>query len=184
MGEIQVKTSGLLKECVFPTLTLFRPFPDICSRYWRKPGAAAKEMTSDGWWKTGDLALIKAEHNNAAFIQGRASADIIKSGGYKMSALDIETAMLQLAFVQEVAVVGVPDSTWGEMVAAVCVPVEGKAGELTVANLREMLRSELAPYKLPQKLHVLDVMPRNAMGKVQKKILREQCFPTQRAAKL
>lgn len=153
-------------------------------RYWRKPEATAKERTSDGWWKTGDMAVIKAEHNNATFIQGRASADIIKSGGYKISALDIETAMLQLPFVEEVAVVGVPDTTWGEVVAAICVPAEGKAADLTVANLREKLRSELAPYKLPQKLHILDQMPRNAMGKVQKKALREQCFPTQRAAKL
>lgn len=130
------------------------------------------------------MAIVKAEHNNATFIQGRASVDVIKSGGYKISALDIEAAMLQLPFVSEVAVVGVPDPTWGEMVAAICVPVEGRASELTVANVRESLRRELAPYKLPQKLHVLDVMPRNAMGKVQKKALREQCFPSQRAAKL
>lgn len=153
-------------------------------RYWGRPDAAAKEITPDGWWKTGDLAVIKAEHNNATFIQGRASIDLIKSGGYKISALEIEAAMLQLPFVSEVAVVGVPDSTWGEMVAAICVPVEGRAAELTVANVRENLRRELAPYKLPQKLHVLAEMPRNAMGKVQKKTLREQCFPVPRAAKL
>ncbi|KAK4504610.1 hypothetical protein PRZ48_002571 [Zasmidium cellare] len=166
VGEIQVKTPGLLKE------------------YWRKPGATSKDITSDGWWKTGDMAVTKAEHNNAAFIQGRASVDIIKSGGYKISALDIETAMLQLPFIREVAVMGVADPTWGEMVAAVCVPVEGKAEELTAANVRESLRSELAPYKLPQKVHVLQVMPRNAMGKVQKKALREKCFPNPPAAKL
>lgn len=128
--------------------------------------------------------MIKAEHQNATFIQGRASVDIIKSGGYKISALEIETAMLQLPFVQEVAVLGVPDDVWGEMVAAICVPVQGRARELTVANLREKLRSELASYKLPQKLHILEVMPRNPMGKVQKKILREQCFPAQRMTKL
>lgn len=144
----------------------------------------AKEFTPDGWWKTGDLAIIKTEYNGAAFIQGRASADIIKSGGFKISALEIEAAMLQLTFVSEVAVVGVPDSVWGEAVAAVCVPVTGLAAELTVANVREQLRQELAPYKLPQKVHVLDTMPRNAMGKVQKKALREQCFPAQRTAKL
>lgn len=144
----------------------------------------AKDMTSDGWYKTGDLAMIKAEHNNAAFIQGRASIDIIKSGGYKISALDIETKMLELPFVQEVAVVGVPDPVWGEMVAAVCAPVNGRASELTLANVRDKLRHKLAPYKLPQALHVLDVIPRNTIGKVQKKALVEQCFRTPRMTKL
>ena len=121
--------------------------------------------------------MIKDEHQKATFIQGRASADIIKSGGYKISGLEIEAAMLQLPFVSEVAVVGVPDSVWGEMVAAICVPVKGREDELTVANVRAELRSLLAPYKLPQKVHLLQTMPRNAMGKVQKKTLREKCFP-------
>lgn len=182
MGEIQIKTAGLMKELVFIWGACERSLTSC--RYWRKPEATAKERTPDGWWKTGDMAVIKAEHNNATFIQGRASADIIKSGGYKISALDIETAMLQLPFVEEVAVVGVPDTTWGEVVAAICVPAEGRAAELTVSNVRETLKSELAPYKLPQKLHVLDQMPRNAMGKVQKKALRERCFPEQRTSKL
>lgn len=117
-------------------------------------------------------------------MQGRASVDIIKSGGYKISGLDIETALLQLPYVNEVAVVGVPDPVWGEAVAAVCVPEDGQDAELTIENLRRDLRSQLAAYKLPQKLHVLKEMPRNPMGKVQKKALREQCFPQQREAKL
>ncbi|KPI38359.1 Acyl-CoA synthetase family member 3, mitochondrial [Cyphellophora attinorum] len=166
MGEIQVQSGGQMQE------------------YWRKPGAAEKDITPDGWWRTGDLALTRATHPGAYFIQGRASTDIIKSGGFKISGLDIETALLHLPFVEEVAVVGVPDPVWGEAVAAVCVPVEGKAAELTMANIRECLRSELAAYKLPQKLRVLEKLPRNAMGKVQKKALREQCFPQQRSAKL
>ncbi|KIW21510.1 hypothetical protein PV08_02090 [Exophiala spinifera] len=165
-GEIQIKSDGLMKE------------------YWGRPGAAEQSMTADGWWRTGDLALVKAEHGNATFIQGRASVDIIKSGGYKISGLDIETAMLQLPYVQEVAVVGVPDHAWGEAVAAICVPVEGRHADLTIANIREDLRSQLAAYKLPQRLCVIKEMPRNAMGKVQKKALREQCFPRSREAKL
>ncbi|KAJ9635002.1 hypothetical protein H2204_005957 [Knufia peltigerae] len=166
MGEIQIKSDGLMKE------------------YWGKPGAAEKDLTEDGWWRTGDLALIKAEHGNATFIQGRASVDIIKSGGYKISGLDIETEMLQLPYVQEVAVVGVPDTVWGEAVAAICVPVQGKDAELTIANIRENLKSRLASYKLPKKLFVMKELPRNAMGKVQKKALREQCFPRPRETKL
>ena len=130
------------------------------------------------------MALIKTEYNNAAFHQGRASVDIIKSGGYKISALDIETALLELPFIQEAAVVGVEDAVWGQVVAAACVPVEGRAGELTVEKLRGSLRDRLAPYKLPQRLHVLDVLPRNAMGKIQKKIVVERCFSPPRAAKL
>jgi malonyl-CoA/methylmalonyl-CoA synthetase len=141
-------------------------------------------MTPDGWWRTGDLALTKPAHPGAYFIQGRASTDIIKSGGFKISGLDIETALMHLPFVEEVAVVGVPDPIWGEAVAAICVPVEGLAEQLTVENIRASLRSELAAYKLPQKLMVLDKLPRNALGKVQKKALREQCFPQERSAKL
>lgn len=91
--------------------------------------------------------------------------------------------MLQLPFVSEVAVVGLPDTVWGEMVAAICVPVTGRAAELTTANVRAQLRSQLAPYKLPQKVHLLHSMPRNAMGKVQKKALRDQCFPQQQQQK-
>lgn len=128
--------------------------------------------------------MVKAEHNNALFIQGRASVDIIKSGGYKISALDVEAKMLELPFIQEVAVVGKADPVWGEMVAAICAPVNGRASELTLANVREKLRQKLAPYKLPQALHVLDAIPRNAIGKIQKKALVGQCFHTPRMAKL
>ena len=128
--------------------------------------------------------MVKAEHNNAAFIQGRASADIIKSGGYKISALDIETALLELPFVLEAAVVGVNDITWGQVVATAIVPVQGRGGELTIEKLRDSLRDRLAPYKLPQRLKVVDVLPRNPMGKIQKKKVVEECFPQPREAKL
>lgn len=184
MGEIQIKSNSLTKESVFTHCCRQNHDHLTCYRYWGKPGAAEKEMTADGWWKTGDLAMIKAEYNNATFIQGRASVDIIKSGGFKISGLDVETEMLQLPYIKEVAVVGVPDHVWGEAVAAICVPVGGREADLTISNIRENLRSQLAAYKLPQKLHVLKEMPRNAMGKVQKKALREQCFPQRREVKL
>jgi acyl-CoA synthetase (AMP-forming)/AMP-acid ligase II len=184
MGEIQIKSGGFMKESVFAHSCEQNHYHLTYCRYWGKPGAAEKEMTPDGWWRTGDLAMIKAEYRDATFIQGRASVDIIKSGGYKISGLDIETAMLKLPYVKEVAVVGVPDVVWGEAVAAICVPVGGRDPDLTIANIRENLRSQLAAYKLPQKLRVLKELPRNAMGKVQKKALREQCFPQQREVKL
>lgn len=184
MGEIQIKTRALIKESVSTHLCTQEHSHLISYRYWGKPGAVEKEMTPDGWWRTGDLAMIKAEHDNTTFIQGRASVDIIKSGGYKISGLEIETAMLHLPFVKEVAVLGVPDHVWGEVVAAVCAPVKGKEADLTIANVRGSLRDSLAAYKLPQKLCVVAEIPRNAMGKVQKKALRERYFPQQREDKL
>lgn len=85
--------------------------------YWRKPEATASEFTADGWFKTGDVA--KRDSTGAYFIQGRASVDLIKSGGYKISALEVERKMLALDSIQEVAVVGLADQEWGQRVAAV-----------------------------------------------------------------
>ena len=90
---------------------------NVFLEYWQRPEATAKEFTSDGWFKTGDVA--RRDANGAYFIQGRASVDLIKSGGYKISALDVERAMLGLDAIQEVAVVGLADEEWGQRVAAV-----------------------------------------------------------------
>lgn len=90
---------------------------NVFLEYWRRPEATAKEFTSDGWFKTGDVA--RRDANGAYFIQGRASVDLIKSGGYKISALEVERKMLSLESVQEVAVVGLSDDEWGQRVAAV-----------------------------------------------------------------
>lgn len=90
---------------------------NVFLEYWGRPGATAKEFTSDGWFKTGDVA--RRDANGAYFIQGRASVDVIKSGGYKISALEVERAMLGLDALQEVAVVGLADEEWGQRVAAV-----------------------------------------------------------------
>jgi malonyl-CoA/methylmalonyl-CoA synthetase len=106
VGEIQVRGNGMFKG------------------YWRRPKETAETYTEDGWLKTGDMAMVKKEFSNALFIQGRASVDIIKSGGYKISALEIETEILSLAAVKEAVVVGVEDIQWGECVAAIVVPVD------------------------------------------------------------
>lgn len=186
MGEIQIKSNGLLKESVVASSHIPLVQQNLIAdcrthRYWGKPSAKAKELTPDGWWRTGDLAMIKSV-SGPTYIQGRASVDIIKSGGYKISGLDVEAELLKLPYVKEVAVVGVTDKVWGEVVAAICVPKGNQ--HLTIATIRQDLRSQLAAYKLPQKLHVLKEMPRNAMGKIQKKALKEQCFPQQTRAKL
>lgn len=92
---------------------------NVFLEYWNKPEATAKEFTSDGWFKTGDVAKRSRDNNGAYYIQGRASVDLIKTGGYKVSALEVERKILGLESIQEVAVVGVADEEWGQRVAAV-----------------------------------------------------------------
>lgn len=96
---------------------------NVFSEYWRRPEATAKEFTADGWFKTGDVA--RRNETGAYFIQGRASVDIIKSGGYKISALEVERKLLALDEVQEVAIVGIADEEWGQRVAAVVKQRDG-----------------------------------------------------------
>lgn len=96
---------------------------NVFREYWRKPDATVSEFTADGWFKTGDVA--KRDSSGAYFIQGRASVDLIKSGGYKISALEVERKMLALDSIQEVAVVGLNDEEWGQRVAAVVKFREG-----------------------------------------------------------
>jgi len=94
------------------------------------------------------------------------SVDIIKSGGYKLSALEIESVLLEHPAISECAVIGRPDDTWGECVAAAVVLHEGS--ELTLERLNEWAREQMSAYKLPRSLTILDELPRNAMGKVVK----------------
>lgn len=101
---------------------------------------------------------------------GRTSVDIIKSGGYKISALEIESVLLTHEKIKECAVIGKPDETWGEMVTAVCVC----SGELTLKELRDWGKERMASYKVPQKLDIVEALPRNQMGKLEKKKLIEQ----------
>lgn len=93
---------------------------NVFLEYFRRPEATAKEFTPDGWFKTGDVAT--RDHQAAYYIQGRASVDLIKSGGYKISALEVERKMLALDEIQEVVVVGIADEEWGQRVAAVVKP--------------------------------------------------------------
>ena len=100
-------------------------------------------------------------------IMGRRSVDIIKSGGYKLSALEIEAALLDHPSIGECAVVGLPDETWGEAVTAAVVPRPGHVVP-PLPELRERCRNRLSSYKLPRRLEVVATLPRNAMGKVTK----------------
>ena len=137
------------------------------SEYWERPEATA-ESFRDGWFRTGDIAVVE---DGAFRILGRNSVDIIKTGGYKVSALDIEDVVRTHPLVADCAVVGVPDAEWGERVA-VCV-VGPDTSKLVLNELRAWGKERLAVYKVPSLLMCRDELPRNAMGKVQKPEIRK-----------
>jgi malonyl-CoA/methylmalonyl-CoA synthetase len=127
--------------------------------------ATAASFDAEGRFRTGDTGT--RDGDGVIRLLGRTSVDIIKSAGYKISALEIEAALREHPAVAEVAVIGVPDSTWGEVVTA-CVVARAP---LTLDELTAFARERLAPYKVPRALRLLEALPRNAMGKVQKKLL-------------
>ena len=143
-GEIQVKGPGVFLE------------------YWGKP-EATREAFNDGWFCTGDVAVREGEYYR---ILGRSSVDIIKTGGYKVSALEIEDVLRTHTAIDECAVVGVEDLEWGERVCAAIVLGDGCS--LSLNELRDWAKDKLAGYKMPTRLLLLDELPRNAMGKVAK----------------
>jgi malonyl-CoA/methylmalonyl-CoA synthetase len=136
--------------------------PSVFQEYWRRPEATAAAFR-DGWFRTGDIAVVE---NGSYRILGRSSVDIIKTGGYKVSALEIEEVLREHPLVREVAVVGLPDPEWGERIGAALVLAPQEM--LTLEALRRWASDRLAPYKLPTRLLTLDQLPRNAMGKVTK----------------
>jgi len=141
--------------------------PCVFNEYWKRP-EITKESFDDSWFRTGDMAVLETGYYR---IMGRLSVDIIKSGGYKLSALEIEAALLQHPNIRECAVIGHLDNTWGEVVAAAVVLEAGS--NLDLDQLREWCRDRLSHYKLPKKLLVVDALPRNAMGKVTKPAVKE-----------
>lgn len=151
--------------------------PTVFKEYWRREKETKKEFTEDGWFKTGDIAIRDSTFPDHPYrIMGRASVDIIKSGGYKISALEVEREILtHISNVSDVAVVGVEDQEWGQRVAAVVVVKEGSS--LDIKSLRSTLKQSTAPYKIPTLLKLYQgQLPRNAMGKVNKKDLVKSVF--------
>jgi malonyl-CoA/methylmalonyl-CoA synthetase len=130
--------------------------------YWRRPDATAAAFR-DGWFRTGDVAVV--EHGTYRIL-GRSSVDIIKTGGYKVSALEVEEVLRTHPAIAECAVVGVEDPEWGERIS-VAVEPRGEA-RLTLAALQAWAKDRLAPYKIPRALRSVPALPRNAMGKVTK----------------
>jgi malonyl-CoA/methylmalonyl-CoA synthetase len=141
--------------------------PGVFSGYWHRPAETAEAFTADGWFRTGDQAVFE---RGAYRILGRASVDILKTGGEKISALEIEEALRGHPDVVDCAVVGVPDPEWGERVCAAIVTRPGAA--VTPEELRAFAKKRLAPYKVPKELLLVDDLPHNAMGKVMKPEVR------------
>jgi malonyl-CoA/methylmalonyl-CoA synthetase len=136
--------------------------PVVFREYWGRP-AETQAAFRDGWFRTGDTAV---RENGAYRLLGRTSVDIIKTGGFKVSALEIEEVLRLHPAVAECAVVGVADEEWGERVAAA---IELRPGaELSLPELQQWAHGRLAPYKVPRALRAVDALPRNAVGKVMK----------------
>jgi malonyl-CoA/methylmalonyl-CoA synthetase len=143
--------------------------PNVFAGYWRMPEKTREEFTDDGWFKTGDVGRFDA--HGYLTIVGR-SKDLVISGGYNVYPAEIEGLINEMPGVAESAVVGVPHPDFGEAVVAVIVRRPGAAidGEALVAALK----NRIAHFKVPKRVFVVDELPRNAMGKVQKKLLRDE----------
>ena len=136
--------------------------PNVFLEYWRRPEETERSFRGD-WFRTGDLAVL--EHGSYRLL-GRLSVDIIKTGGFKVSALEIEEVLRTHPCIAECAVVGVADDEWGERVSAAVELRDGAT--LTLSDLQSWAKPRLAPYKIPRDLRPLVTLPRNAMGKVTK----------------
>jgi malonyl-CoA/methylmalonyl-CoA synthetase len=150
--------------------------PIMFSKYLNDEAATRQALDKQGYFRTGDIARKEGDY---FFILGRASIDIIKSGGYKISALDIEREILGLEYISEVMVVGVEDEEFGQRVAAAVVLRNDLRATLSIDELRADLRTSLAGYKMPTVLRVVNELRKNATGKVIKKVLVKELFPTE-----
>ena len=143
--------------------------PNVFSGYWRMPEKTAEEFTADLWFRTGDVGKVDAR--GYVTIVGR-SKDLIISGGYNVYPAEIEGFLNELPGVAESAVIGVPHPDFGEGVVAVVVPKPGAA--LEEGALITALKAQIANYKVPKRVFLVSDLPRNAMGKVQKNLLRDE----------
>lgn len=148
VGEIQIRGSGVMKG------------------YWRNPEKTQADMTSDGWFRTGDLGILSAD--GYLDIVGRAK-DLVITGGYNVYPKEVEMVIDALPGVHESAVIGLPDRDFGEAVTAVVVP---KGDSVDAAAVIGHVKASLANYKVPKQVFFVDTLPRNAMGKVMKNELR------------
>jgi fatty acid CoA ligase FadD36 len=141
--------------------------PTLFNGYLNLPEATAAAFDADGWYRTGDVAVIDAGGMHR--IVGRESVDLIKSGGFRVGAGEIETALLGHPGVAEVAVVGLPDEDLGQRIVAFVVAAPDGAPKSD--ELIAYVAQQLSAHKRPREVRMVDALPRNAMGKVLKKAL-------------
>jgi malonyl-CoA/methylmalonyl-CoA synthetase len=142
--------------------------PNLFTEYLNRPDATAAAFTADGWFRTGDMAV--RESDGYVRIVGRKATDLIKSGGYKIGAGEIENALLEHPGVREAAVTGEPDADLGERIVAWIVPADPDSPP-NAEELADHVARRLAPHKRPRVVHHLDALPRNDMGKIMKRSL-------------
>ncbi|KAK2971169.1 hypothetical protein RJ640_008593 [Escallonia rubra] len=170
-GKDGEDTSGVGELCI--------KSPSLFKEYWKLPEVTKDSFIDGGFFKTGDA--VRVDEDGYYVILGRNNADIMKVGGYKLSALEIEATLLEHPAISECCVLGLPDKDFGEAVCAIIVP-EAKIKRMReeevkpAISLKELCtwaKEKLAPYKLPTRLFLWDSLPRNAMGKVNKKELKK-----------
>ncbi|MGX1370282.1 malonyl-CoA/methylmalonyl-CoA synthetase [Streptomyces canus] len=142
--------------------------PNLFTEYLNRPDATAAAFTADGWFRTGDMAVRDAD--GYVRIVGRKATDLIKSGGYKIGAGEIENALLEHPGVREAAVTGEPDPDLGERIVAWIVPADAQSPP-ALEELADHVARRLAPHKRPRVVHHIDSLPRNDMGKIMKRAL-------------
>ena len=142
--------------------------PNLFTEYLNRPDATAAAFTADGWFRTGDMAV--RDPDGYVRIVGRKATDLIKSGGYKIGAGEIENALLEHAGVREAAVTGEPDADLGERIVAWIVPADPQSPP-DADELANHVAGRLAPHKRPRVVRYLDALPRNDMGKIMKRAL-------------
>jgi malonyl-CoA/methylmalonyl-CoA synthetase len=138
--------------------------PNVFAGYWNRADATSVSFTDDGWFRTGDVGEV--DPDGYVRIVGR-SKELIISGGFNVHPREVEDVLAEHPAIAEVAVAGRPSNEWGEEVTAFVVPRAGATAP-RLEDLREWARPQLAPYKLPRALVVVDSLPRNALGKVVK----------------
>lgn len=147
--------------------------PNVFKEYYKKSDETKKVFDDNGWFKTGD----EAKYENDVFkIMGRTSVDIIKTGGHKVSALEIETHLMEHPAIVDVCVIGIPDDVWGQKIAALIVCKEKDTTE--IIDFREWCEQNIANYQIPIVMKFINEMPRNAMGKVNKTEILKEYFIT------
>lgn len=147
--------------------------PSVFKEYWNKPEATKKEFTEDGWFKTGDSVGYDPALNSFKIL-GRNSSDILKSRGYKISALEMETKLLEHSSIEDCAVLGIPDETYGQKIVALIKyrnPEDVESAEQkeeVVRALNKWCQNKFASYSVPSVIEIVSSVPRNLMGKVNK----------------